>query len=80
MLQQFQSVNKGKYSKTLLLRTPFGPEKVFVLQSVVIKWVNFKENVWSGNKKTVRYNECYYSGDLRRAKFHCKNCTLHNYF
>ena len=49
-----------KYSQTLLLRTPLGPEKVFVLQSVLIKWVNFKENVWSGTKKTVRNNECPY--------------------
>ena len=35
-------------------------EKVSVLQSVLIKRVNFKENVWSGSKKTVRNDECPY--------------------
>ena len=50
-----------KYSQTSLLRTSLGPEKVSVLQSVLIKRVNFRpENVWSGTKKTGRNNECPY--------------------
>ena len=31
-----------------------GTRKVPMLQSVLIKLVNFKENVWSVTKKTVR--------------------------
>ena len=49
-----------KYSQTPLLRTPLGPEKVSIIQSVLIKRVDFKENVWSRIKKTVRNNECPY--------------------
>ena len=41
----------GKYSQTPLLRTPLGPEKVSVLQSVLIKRVKLKENGWNGTKK-----------------------------
>ena len=38
------------YSQTPLLRTPLGPEKVSILRGVLIKRVNFKENVLSGTK------------------------------
>ena len=48
------------YSQTPLLRTSLGLEKVSVLQSVLIKRVNFKENVWNGTKKTVYSNDCPY--------------------
>ena len=40
------------------LAVTLGPEEVSILQGVLIKWVNFKENVWSGSKKTVPNNEC----------------------
>ena len=45
------------YNQTPLLRTPLGLEQVSVLQSVLIKRVNLKENVWGGTKKTVHNNE-----------------------
>ena len=48
---------KTNLSQTPLLRTPLGPEKVSVLQSVLNKRVNFKENVWRGTKKTVLDNK-----------------------
>ena len=41
-------------------RTPLTPEKVSVLQRVLTMRVNFKKNVWSVTKKTVRNNECPY--------------------
>ena len=44
----------SKYSQTPLLRTPLAPEKVSVLQSVLIKRVYFKENIWGRTKKIVR--------------------------
>ena len=50
----------GKYNQTLLLRASLGPEKVSVLQGVLIKRAKFKENVWSGTKKTAHNNECPY--------------------
>ena len=40
-----QSHEQFLYSQTPLLRTPLGPEKVSVLRGVLIKRVNFKENV-----------------------------------
>ena len=53
----FYGVIMIKYSQTPLLQTPLGPEKVSILQGVLIKRVKFKENVWSGTKKTVHKNE-----------------------
>ena len=55
-----QEVDTVNYSQTPSLRNALGPEKLSLLQSVLIKRVNFKENVWSGTKKTVRNNECPY--------------------
>ena len=62
----------SKYSQTPLLRTPLRLERVSVLQSVLIKRVNFKENVWSGTKtKTVRNNECPAKRVSVKRGFHC---------
>ena len=38
-----------------------------VLWSVLIKQVDFKENVWSGTKKTVHNNKPLYEGGVRKA-------------
>ena len=50
---------KYMYSQTLLLRT--WDQKKCPYYSVLIKRVNFKENVWRrGTKKTVCNNKCPY--------------------
>ena len=65
------------YRQTPLLCTPLGPEKVSILRGVLIKRVNFKENVWSGTKKTKVNNkqgtESENTASIRRTKKTVRN-------